>query len=154
MESKYYTPKIEEFYVGFEYYVEDEPYTLTDVTLKLMLNSITDDSFVGKCGQGVFRLSTENVRVKYLDREDIESSGFDRTLKTNFGLEYLFYEDKNYKYCLYQKELEVIIFKACKNTSWLFPPQFSEEYKPIFSGTIKNKSEFKKILEQLRITNG
>jgi len=143
MENKYYTPKIEEFHVGFEYefkHSDSNDWVKYD---NPEFNFEREDCCLG--------MDRTQFRVKYLDREDIESLGFDRTVKTNFGLEYLFYEDKNYKYCLYQTELEVIIFKACKNTSWLFPPQFSEEYKPIFSGTIKNKSELKRVMEQLTI---
>ena len=132
MENKYYTPTIEEFHVGLEVEL---------LGSKLVIENIHD-----------IELALENpVRVKHLDREDIESLGFDKTFKNEFGIEYLFYENKDYQYCLYHSEKNVIIFRADKNVSWMFPPSFSEAYRPIFSGTIKNKSELKRVLKQVGV---
>ena len=85
MDDKYYTPEIEEFHVGFEY--EQKP-SFTDGTVK------TQEDFdrekwkkrIFKVGYGPYinrALYGRNrdkgicgIRVKYLDREDIESLGF------------------------------------------------------------------------------
>tara|TARA_R110002049_G_scaffold85285_1_gene216871 strand:+ start:1341 stop:1703 length:363 start_codon:yes stop_codon:yes gene_type:complete len=54
--SKYYTPSIEEFHVGFEYRLKGE-----EVVRTLTTNCTVD---------------TELSEVKHLDREDIESLGW------------------------------------------------------------------------------
>ena len=117
--NKYYTPKIEEFHVGFEYE-------------SLVLNKWRkgDNQFPR------YYLPNEarNYRVKYLDREDIESFGF-------------FTEDNGE---CYNKLEGFTIFG-------LYPWEKPNEYKitiennTVFLGIIKNKSELKKLLKQLDI---
>jgi len=64
MEAKYYTPEIEEFHVGFEYeyFIMDEWYPVA--------YHPSDMAGVDKL---FARLHSDKIRVKYLDREDIES---------------------------------------------------------------------------------
>lgn len=79
---KYYTPEIEEFYVGFEYeYNTDEHlYGLLDRTNGVW-NKEVYQSATGQDGESEHNdieklIQREEVRVKHLDREDIESLGF------------------------------------------------------------------------------
>ena len=148
----YYTPTIEELHVGMhcewlrdpgnEIYI---PIELTANMLSLTLNT-TGCNFEKMDVPGPI-----SYRVKYLDREDIESLGFNKTFKNEFGIEYLFYENKDYQYCLYQSLNEVLIFRADKNISWFSRPSFSDAYRPIFSGIIKNKSELERVLKQVGV---
>lgn len=67
--SKYYTPEIEEFHVGFECEYKSTINNNTYWTsLKLEKEHFSDDHYYNP-----FRLF---LRVKYLDKEDIESLGF------------------------------------------------------------------------------
>ena len=67
MNEKYYTPKIKEFYVGFEYEWKCDG-TQTDwtkSTCSILMNPLDVDA-----------RRINEYRVKYLDQEDIESLGF------------------------------------------------------------------------------
>jgi hypothetical protein len=127
MKDKYYTPEIEEFHVGFEYEVnygkdkwvkEGLHYAPQVVTLPYK--------------------NLENIRVKHLDREDIEEC----------GAEFQFIESLD---CLppivsehFQLGEITIIFKD--NNICIH-----KNYGVLFQGTIKNKSELKRLLKQLGI---
>lgn len=79
MENKYYTPTIEEFCVGFEYEYKEKKVWKKD---ELDISGMTS----GDCGADHYvendidfildKLKSNDIRVKYLDREDIESFGF------------------------------------------------------------------------------
>lgn len=119
MESKYYTPEIEEFYVGFEYernqYENDKWY-----------------KYVVEKGDVLDHESKlKNIRVKYLDREDVESLGFNTedngecyNLQIGFDL-----------YGLYPLENNRI--------------HITKDMKTLFDGIIKNKSELKKTIKTI-----
>lgn len=133
MENKYYTPTIEEFHVGFEYEycsIEDTKPIWTKDSFGKIITSTTMLEFQFKRG----------VRVKYLDREDIESLGwnYDKDVQITdlpngyFGELYIMPT----AYSLL-KQKEYIIIK------------YGGEY--IFKGIAKNKSELKKIMQQVGI---
>tara|TARA_R110000772_G_scaffold82292_3_gene174592 strand:+ start:1027 stop:1425 length:399 start_codon:yes stop_codon:yes gene_type:complete len=131
--SKYYTPSIEEFHVGFEYRVETE--AIGSTYMKESVIKDADDI------EQIFKWFPEfDIEVKHLDREDIESLGFvyDRTygglnedmFKINDG-DLILDCDYDEKYC---------------RIYWGGDGDVTR-----FSGTIKNKSELKRILKQLGI---
>src|SRR5690606_29619740 len=70
---KYYTPEIEEFYVGFEYErfipksnsTEEECWEKLSMSINYLSLEELDNEIIEK-----------EIRVKYLDKEDIESFGF------------------------------------------------------------------------------
>ncbi len=102
LDSKYYTPTIDELVLGLQLDYKDP---------------------------------TGKLRVKYLDREDIESLGWEARTKEYVhytkGIYDLFHYSKENVIKIYaQKELMVLILDKCK---------------------IKNKSELKKLLKQLGI---
>ena len=68
MENKYYTPEIEEFYVGFKY--ERGNKATEGNSTKWYKEKITSAQEI------VDIFCCEEIRVKYLDKEDIESLGF------------------------------------------------------------------------------
>jgi len=136
MKNKYYTPEIEEFHVGFEYERCDDGYNWIKDTYPRAAEHIRLKNLI-PC-----------TRVKYLDREDIESLGF-----VCHATDERVFHNKN----------GIII-----NTEWGSPvkqgitlaivsPVFDESKRNIiqehylFNGTIKNKSELKKLLKQLGI---
>jgi len=123
MENKYYTPTIEEFHVGatFEYLRNGTWY-----------EDITNDLFECHDIWKDHEAERHPVRVKYLDREDIEECGF----KFDWGNEnqyesngWALYPD-NYT----DKRIEI------------WSPHTSEI---VFCGTIKNKSELKRVLKMI-----
>lgn len=143
-DSKYYTPRIEEFHVGFEFEEEfhapnwnkliKPPKDLYEwVHLKLdtshSISRITS------------KIKKSKVRVKYLDQEDIESLGFKFMLDA--GVEIWFEEQKEI-YSLYLRNRGSV--KITK--------KIEEDFIiSLFEGKIKNKSELKKILKQIGYGN-
>ena len=73
MEHKYYTPTIEEFHVGFEY----EFLSFQDETWRKAIVTVKDESVHAEHFSFIdTEKHLDRRRVKYLDREDIESLGF------------------------------------------------------------------------------
>lgn len=135
MENKYYTPTIDEIYVGFELEENllDEGwnkviFSLNSVDYSLLLNGNLD-----------------YYRVKYLDKEDIESLGWVyRHSEENSPC--ICYNKDNIDIIFNPRNNWVLITKGDSQTDWL-------NWKTIYAGNIKNKSELKKLLKQLGITN-
>lgn len=133
-DKKYYTPSVEEFYIGFEY----EYKTTTNITPKHSYNwrkVIEDHDKIEE------RYWSELVcRVKYLDKEDIESLGF--KLSWN-DYQHLYYTNR---------ENTLILFTINNNKLEIFNSNIKEKFKSVlFRGNIKNKSELKILLKQLNI---
>ena len=154
MDSKYYTPSIEEFHIGFEYEYRNGDKWEKDILSKFS-EEMTPDTFVaGFIIASMFcnidgTLTEEgksSIRVKYLDKEDIESLGWeyveDRGMSENYGytfnkpIQYLSGGDAWYKLRYWFTNHRVRIEPLGG---------------PIFDGTIKNKSELKILLKQLGI---
>jgi hypothetical protein len=125
-ENKYYTPSIDEFHVGFKYQELDS----NDVWVDKVFYSLLLD------------FNINYVRVKYLDKEDIKSLGW---------IEKSEFDNDETKQSYWNPEKEVML------------TMFNEDYKVriaggtntprflFFHGTIKNKSELKKLIKQLNI---
>jgi len=126
--EKYYTPTIEEFHVGFECEYNDP---LKGSWEKVIY---TEDMFFG----GKRGLTLLEKRVKYLDREDIESLGF--KLDKNASDKDILNLEKDDTGITYKQDCFLIIYKF----------NGSKE-RIIFDGLIKNKSELKKLMYQLQI---
>lgn len=142
--NKYYTPTIEELHVGFEYEAKAKDSTETSYS-----------TFICHGHNSIFsEFNSSTIRVKYLDREDIESLGFSNYKKAvddwydyipeykvqPFNLSYrafrLTYSRRDYR-------LRVIGYEF----------DFKSEEEILFCGTIKNKSELKRLLKQLNIND-
>ena len=145
MGNKYYTPTIEEFHVGFEY----ETYELYETPNRWKINIFGEEHM--ELDHIVFLLMEhpDMIRVKYLDKEDIESLGweFNYNMSVVSQLYYL-YEKKGYDLSVwYRKEgLLLVIRKVNKSSDNIVVHSHS-----IFYGYIKNKSELKILLKQLGI---
>lgn len=137
--DKYYIPTIEEFHVGFEY--EHYSYNKWNKDILNILDMQSDSNI-----DAIFRESFK-VRVKYLDIDDINELGwtaFGRDAwKETFedlqgGCIFNLIDKENDEFQLYYNNIELIeIYDVCNGR--------------IFSGTIKNKSELKVLMKQLRI---
>ena len=131
--DKYYTPELEEFHIGFEYEWLNEnnewikETSPTEITIK------------------DFNKQTYGLRVKYLNKEDIESLGwFHKYDDFSFG-EFIKSKNGEVDYHLtFDYENKNLIIGLYNNED-------TEFYDNIFIGTIKNKSELIKLLKQLKI---
>ena len=151
MENKYYTPSIEEFFVGFECEwqskIRQESWNKQICDVDLI--NIAYDSFEHSDIEEPFN---EQFRVKYLDSSDIEELGFNYKDKKLISTNYSFLKELNKNevckidvYWQMQKIERENLVRIYKGNKYEFP------YTEIFRGNIKNKSEFKKVLNMLNI---
>ena len=172
--DKYYTPSIEEFHVGFEYeqFVQDfkilsEPVQKGD-EWSYEVNHLQDrwqkveyelDDFIEIGADGeheMISIDPNLIRVKFLDKEDIEELGF-KFIPTGEILQ----TGDNYIIDAYEKGffssgdnytiLTLYDDNFChiySNVNWVGDPS---AMSTIFTGKIKNKSELKVLLKQLGI---
>lgn len=149
MENKYYKPSIEEFHIGFEFEINST--SKEDGWLQCSLYSLTDSVFNATYGaDGVMKTISvpDCIRVKYLDKEDIESLGFEYTSKSidiwfkkegDFDMGSWTAYECTLHYGLHDNRLHITVTDAGEETT-------------IFKGIIKNKSTLKVLLKQLGIT--
>lgn len=142
--NKYYTPKIEEFHVGFEYEYQDMlPHGGSVDWFKGIFK--TDDSL-----ELIFKSNDwyDLPRVKYLDREDIESLGFTYDKTSDVG-QLKFFKGN---ICLYYRpatnELGTFTVDPSKSDYMM---KYVMDDKKAHILIIKNKMELSKLLKQLRI---
>lgn len=133
--NKYYVPEISEFHVGFEYEVmipekstwSKEVFFLNDSHINLVKWVNIQDEF-----------TIHKIRVKTLDKEDIESLGWKdcdniyNTIRWDFN---------DYILMFYKKDNRYLIFRDCGPNN----------IQTVFNGFIKNKSELIKLQQQLDI---
>jgi len=149
MKDKYYTPEIEEFHVGFEFYMpvlrEDNNGDLyRDKYCKHIWtekNNMWEQFNLEHKSNGDTVISVpECLTVKYLDREDIESLGFELGV-VDCG------QDTNHK----ELGIEKSIGDGYIGTFFLEPTNgFNIEIFDTYY-EIKNKSELKRLLKQLGV---
>ena len=143
MENKYYTPEIEEFHDGFEFEISLnfsyrwERGRSTRLAEGEEYRKIIFSSGLQKIEDYVVQNSVEKnesaIRVKYLDKEDIESLGW-----VQGKLPYQFFMNPHFMLV----KLEQSNWYSIVNTT-------DEDCR--FRGIIKNKSELKKLMKQLNI---
>ena len=146
MENKYYTPTIEEFHVGFEFQVlsqdgnrtEDEDWN----NQSLGYDSIYDFDEEDWRNNIECYLIANTIRVKHLNREDIESLGW--IYDDNISIKFIRLKNG----CLYSiagiygsKHDSISIYEINEKGTMQF----------LFQGKIKNKSELQKLIIQLGI---
>ena len=149
MVNKHYTPELSEFYIGFEYEIK------TPSLLEFVESIYSEDDF----NEGAFRQGTE-FRVKYLDKHDVERTGF---IVKESGKHMPVY-DCSAPFNDERKMHNKVFFHYNLISKWGLISTGNREYnykddtdfnydKPItrFCGFIKNLSEFRKLLEQLNI---
>jgi len=132
-DGKYYTPTIEEFYVGFEYEVKKEESWFRCFYSQ---GSLVDIYYKYNDDLDSIDFEVDTIRVKYLDQEDIESLGW-RFEKKHAGLE-------EFQFTTDELSLDYNLESHYLRIAWYGDGDITR-----FSGTIKNKSELIKLLKQL-----
>ena len=128
-ENKHYTPEIEEFHVGFEF-------ERASVDCNWIINEWNKEVVNTNTCLKIIEKHIGFQRVKYLDKEDVENMGW----KSHKEIQH-YYKSPCDNFILRIKYEGVCIYVY-------------DEYtvdKLIFEGIIKNKTELKKLLKQLRI---
>lgn len=121
--EKYYTPLIEEFHVGFEYEIFEDWDTQPE---KTWWKQVYGENGYNPENMGFvdnFLIIENLVRVKYLDEQDIEELQLSKNV-----------------FITLENDYDVEVYIGSRDI----------EHRH-FSGTIKNKSELKKLMQQLGI---
>jgi hypothetical protein len=135
---KYYEPTIEEFHVGFEYHYKDLNLNLKDYGW--FPETVSIEGF--NCEFYIKQIASGDYCVKYLDQEDIESLGFKLT-------QYEGIKFKEYKKLVSTGNDNFLCTITHNYTSKMVI--IKRTGVEIFTGTIKNISELKKLMQQLNI---
>jgi len=161
---KYYTPSPEEIYVGFECemrprirggiisYARNE-FTYVDwwkhkivskepENLYQQIEEFEDPFFLSDYLQ---YLKDEAIRVKYLDREDIESLGWKHLYEDTFKMSIKKFRGRE------DNDIHLVIMFERILICLGDDETMYSDYLTLFSGIIKNKSELKKIMQQLEL---
>lgn len=150
MENKYYTPSIEEFYEEFEYeyftkdWIEENGIKKYEPTwCKFSYNKGED--YGNNLDDVEYQIETNQIRIKYLDKEDVESLGFKyNQLLDIFETTIQGRTDTS----VFEYWLTLVDFQ--ENKGWRLTIN-GEDNENSFNGIIKNKSELIKLLKQLGI---
>ena len=147
MNNKYYTPTLEEFHVGFEY--EYKELGIWNKEVIDILDIISGNSGMNEYVENgidfvIEKLKSNEIRVKHLDREDIEN-WFNVDITLDHQKENLIIFETDYgsvlnEYCKisYNKNIHIASIENCNEDI-------------LFQGKIKNKSELKRILTQIGV---
>jgi len=173
MENKYYTPEIEEFHVGFECEITDVNACMEEFSKEREAKMWFDKIYTPK---HVFKKHTiterdmsfysldphfieKDLRVKYLDKEDIEACEWKHD-PNNDGEESPSLFEKHGYSLGFSIDQQMTPKDTCY-ILYLFPDQFviidsiykcgSGREEMLFRGYIKNKSELKRLMKQLNI---
>lgn len=134
-EKRYYTPDISEFHVGFQLQLlnSEGMYEWGDYTIE-------ED---WATPPWIEAIELETVRVKHLDKEDIEAEGWEQTREDTFSKRYTDPRGVNDTIHLVKRDI-VLIAIGDSETSY-------DEWKTIFRGQILNRSELKFQMKRLGI---
>jgi hypothetical protein len=145
--NKYYTPTKKEFHIGFEYEIRNDlvRHTLAKTpSVEWYKQSVTAEEF----DQVLTLHNLKLLRVKYLDKDDLESLGYKKR-DFSFWIGSLCYEkDRHHIYLSYQRsdQIGTRIYRRD------YSPKPAHYYqKEVFDGIVKNKSELIRLLQQLDI---
>jgi hypothetical protein len=138
MTDKYYTPEISEFHVGFEYeYAFNK--NLHGIGWK---KAVIEEDFATP--PIVNDIMNHDIRVKHLDREDIEGLGFEVASG--------FYEDGDVQIHYWNNQSLTLLSVYHNGDIRISGGANNEEPRFLFfHGKIKNKSELKRLMVQLGI---
>lgn len=147
MDSKYYTPDISEFFVGFEY---EQLVQEKDYFKGWEYRTFTIEKFKGFAENYKEILSRNLLRVKYLDSSDIEELGYFMVMGSK-QLEQYANGDNSLFLVYYRLEHKISIAKIVKRDSDLNMPIIEDKNFIVRDIIIKNKSELIKVLKMLQV---
>lgn len=133
--SKYYTPTIDEFHVGFEceylnYKKEWVPTIITEESYMYQRDGEYDNDNPLEINRS--EKYKTSFRVKFLDHEDILAEGWERTRTTRFKI---LSNDTTY------------LMSEVVRGDWLI----NNEFDTVFFGTIRNRSELRRVMKMIGI---
>lgn len=160
-EPRYYTPSIEEFHVGFEYeeFHDRERYKLINDNLNKWNKKVytgiglhygqQNQEKVWKAECFLDGEHKKDFRVKYLDREDIESLGWEPDFERAWCI-----KGSDRHMCFYiENDIAAMTYRIDKGLVTIRnKDQYSGVTLEAATYKIKNKSELKKLMQQLNIT--
>ncbi len=134
MENKYYTPTIEEFHVGFEYEIYED-WDIPGREKSWHKQVFGEDGDNPEQMGYVSDYSLDIIRVKYLDKEDIQSLGWEG------------YDD----YYTHSGGRYKLVIETFDTYQSILIESLSGFKYYNYLDSIKNKSELKKLMQQLGI---
>ncbi len=139
MENKYYVPTIEEFYVGFECEFKNKMQSSNWETV------ICDQDMISIVYDRIEHSENykDEIRVKCLDEQDIQDLGFSKTERKPLRED----TESNWRFFEHKHKSDIFI-SFLPNDNYLIIHGIAEN---LFKGTIKNKSELKRIMQMLKI---
>jgi len=148
--NKYYTPEIEEFFHGFEYEVWYSSAYTEEKWIKETFEFFDEkEIYHYDCVDLIpsFKNHGDSIRVKYLDKEDIESLGWKRDNMGAHQLTNQIYNKNNYllMHDSVNNKISIIIRDPSKDSDMLIKGIM----RSVNFLSIKNKSELKKLMKQL-----
>jgi len=140
-DNKYYIPTIDEFHVGFEYERLD-----LDGIHNEIFNVIKNSNEYNLDDSLQSLITMKHVRVKYLDRDDIEELGWEYIGKLDA---YIHKFEYNTDTTTNKVDNIMALRYEDNDTRIIIATNKYDHYR--FVGTIKNKSELKRLMKQLNI---
>ena len=153
-ENKYYTPEIDEFFVGFEFEEWENPAFTNEEWIAKKIEYFTDLDYV--CIPEIdkhlenYVLGTSLFRVKHLDKEDLIELGFEYLDESENGITYVKSNVDTMQQILLTKYYEEYRVGIALHDMDVELPRTSIQIGT-FGGAIKNKSELIKVLKMLGI---
>jgi hypothetical protein len=151
-DKRYYTPKIEEFHVGFEY----ESATLKRSDPWLMKTATTQDIVEI---EALLELYPEGVRVKYLDEEDIVSLGWEvGTFVDIFSKNETTEYREGFGFEIGEFDNIIMLFDQERSYTQIYKQHIYNENsgnwtsEVLFQGVVLNLSRLRLVMEMLGIT--
>lgn len=151
MGNKYYTPEITEFHVGFEceFFNNMQDKVWNKISCDTDHLAIAFTCFEEGSVEWDDHIS-QTFRVKHLDRSDIEELGWKSVGE---------YSDEDKKVMSFQKGNWVLAYNFTIKRIFIFVKDYAEEPDlfgsardvKVSSLEVKNKSEFKKLIKNLKI---
>jgi hypothetical protein len=136
MENKYFTPDIEDFYVGYEF--ETKMYGEDDTWVKCIYSKPTDELFCKDSDDNIW--VNDSLRVPYLTKEQIEAEGWtDDTASFQKPELFLAYQNSS----TWRK----LVYRFSDNMLQIV--EVDDSYK--YSGNCKDINTFRKIIKLLNI---
>lgn len=171
MESKYYTPDIKEFHIGFEYEIKDplkrdwdkefeckEDFLgrviPCDSTKYKVIDFGWKPKVLGEYNEIIYK---HDYEIPYNELQHVEKNGILEPTLLNYRVKYLDQKDiESLGWKFDEDETSCLAFVKNIWDLWYYERKQlltieSEETGIVFKGYIKNKSELKKLLKQLGI---
>ncbi len=147
--TKYYTPSLEEFCQDFKYEWNYKDEGWVETTFDISTGST--DSMAGDYYEFSPNCPQTKCRVKCLDREDIESCGFESLGSGWYNLKEVPGKLGYFLYVRLRMWGENSFIKAYRYDPKDMPQEIENEERFLFSGNIRNINELQRIMKMIHI---